>query len=248
MVFKKTPSHLWANRTGLWHFKLGIPVALRQHFPAEEAGKSRSHVVVSLGTHNRAEALRLKVPHEAKWRAEFRRLEGRAQLPTPRPAQALVSQVRAALAEVQAEQERAAAATDEEADNLQSVAMALHDQAEDVLARVQREEGGRAAALALRKLKAPAVPTLLEGLEALQRDASVTEQYRQAYALAVRELLSFLEAPDALPQEVTDRKTYSGGAGIKKLQGIVAGLRYPEAVERALLLAVSSEEDPREGA
>ena len=57
MAFSKTPSNLWRKKPGeLWHFKLGIPAALQQHYPSDTPGKFKTHIVQSLHTHNRTEA------------------------------------------------------------------------------------------------------------------------------------------------------------------------------------------------
>ncbi|HEY4081354.1 MAG TPA: DUF6538 domain-containing protein [Burkholderiaceae bacterium] len=196
MAYQKNPSHLWANRTGLYHFKLGIPEALRKHFPADKAGKLKSHIVESLHTHSRAEAMRLKTPMLAKWMDEFRKLAGGVTTRTINPAQARIPAIR----------ETAARLAEAGHDADEGATIGLMYAVEQVHEQIEREEGGQAAALALRKMTEPNALTLHEALALYLSTSTNTQQSRDSCKLAVTELLAFLKVADCFPEDVPDMK------------------------------------------
>ncbi|MDE2453968.1 MAG: hypothetical protein KGL43_10260, partial [Burkholderiales bacterium] len=192
---------MWQKPSGLYFFKLGIPEALRRFFPSETPGKFKTHIVESLETYSRADALRLKGPRLVKYQAEFKRLAGGAVMPAPKPGQVLVSQVRAALVELEHDWRRGAIDGEQYVD----LSLVLTDQAENAVERVQREQGEKAAELALQKLREPELPTIREALADYLATSDVSEQYRDAYRLAVSDLMAFVSSEDGPARDITDR-------------------------------------------
>jgi integrase len=199
MVYRKHPSYLWPNRTGLYHLKVPIPPGLGHHFPSDTTGKPRTHIVESLGTHSRAEAERRKLGPLLQYRAEFDRLAGKARAPAPKPGQALVTQVREALRELRAGWEADRVSDDDYSE----LGMVYAEKTEAAFERVRREEGDAAAELARQKMLKPDVLTIREALPPFLDTKRVSEQYKGAYELAVNDLLSFLDVQDALATSVS---------------------------------------------
>lgn len=202
MAFKKTPSHLWQKDTGLWHFKLGIPEALRKHYPGPQPGKNKTHIVESLHTHNRAEALRLKDPLLVKYREEFKRLSGGVATKVINPGQVRVPLIRQAIARVIEDERDLGHASDE----LESAGSYLAEQAEQVYEQILKEEGHRAAELARRRMVDPEAKTLTEGLDLYLSTSGNREQSLGSCRLAVRELLDFLKVADCFPDDVPESR------------------------------------------
>ncbi|WP_290871600.1 DUF6538 domain-containing protein [Aquabacterium sp.] len=199
MAYQKTPSHLWKKSTGLYHFKLGIPAPLQKHYPSDTPGKFKTHIVESLHTHNRGEALKLKEPLLVKYRGEFKRLSSGVTTKAINPAQARVPMLRAAMAEV--------LSTDTDHAGEDDVTMlVLHDAMEQAARDIDKEEGREAADLALRKMANPGRATLREALKQFMAQSENKAQTVNTYDKAMRELLAFLKVDDCLPEDVTDAK------------------------------------------
>lgn len=200
MAYKKTPSYLWQKDTGLWHFKLGIPEALRKHYPSGQPGRFKTHIVESLHTHNRAEAMRLKEPLLVKYREEFRRLSGGVVTQTINPARLRVADLREAM--VTHREISDADDSDDAWDAHSAAALYLDEQIEQVCTQIEREEGAGAAQFAYRRMREPESKTLNDALGLFESTAELKAQSIGAYRLAVRELLGFLKVADCYPDEV----------------------------------------------
>lgn len=198
MVYRKTPSYLWQNRTGLYHFKLGIPASLQQYYPDERTGKQKSHIVVSLESHSHAIAEKRKLPLLLKYKAEFERLTSEA---TGKPDSALMLKVRrirqdrAKLAETPASQWT---------DDHEGLDIGLGLETETTYHQVKETLGEDAAERALSKMVHPNRTTVTEGLTSLMKSSGKSEGTLSSYKMAVSEVLEFMGASDCYPNEVTD--------------------------------------------
>lgn len=205
MAYSKTPSHLWRkNPDSVWHFKLGIPAGLRQHYPHPTVkGKHKTHIVESLHTHSRHEAMRLKEPLLVKYREEFKRLAGGTASRVIGSAKLRVPEIRQALLHL-AEEVRASGgiASDEHLSGM----MHLSTLAEHVTEDVKREAGEKAAKLARRKMTDPEAKTLREALELYLATSDNKGQTMEADRLAVRSFLEYLGVPDCYPEDIEDQQ------------------------------------------
>lgn len=199
MAYQKTPSHLWKKSTGLYHFKLGIPAPLQKHYPSDTPGKFKTHIVESLHTHNRGEALKLKEPLLVKYREEFKRLSSGVTTKAINPAQARVPVLRAAMAEV-------LGSPDQYGHEDDVTALVLYDAMEQVSKDIEKQEGRGAADLAMRKMANPGRATLKEALALFTAQSENKAQTVDTYEKAMRELLAFLKVDDCFPEDVTDAK------------------------------------------
>lgn len=200
MAYEKNPSNLWRkNANSPWCFKLGIPSSLRKHYPSDTPGKFKTHVVQSLKTHSRAEAMRLKEPLVALYRAEFKALASGVVTKAPTQPKAQVEDLRQAMREL--------SESPLTGDELSVQALAVHDAIERTHKRIRREEGEVAAAFAVRRMAQPDRASLNEALAAFTKASTNKAQTVETYRLAVREFLAFLGVPDCFPEDVPDAKT-----------------------------------------
>jgi len=190
MAFRKSPAYLWQHPSGLWYFKRPIPPEIQQHFPTNAKGRLPTHIVESLGTHNRAEAERLKRPHASAADALFRRLASGAVSSQPTSTQRRLAEIRSAMAEVHRE------GADEDA------VFALQDMAQDLAERLELEQGPEAAELAYRTAIDPTKRTLKEHLSEWLPTSGLTKQTQQDHRRVAGELLAFLGLEDCLPDSI----------------------------------------------
>lgn len=199
-MYRKTPSYLWKNRTGLYHFKLGIPAELQRFFPDEKTGKLKTHIVVSLETHEHAIAEKRKLPLLLEHKTTFERLTREG---TGKPDNALMLKVerirqdRAKLAEV-----HHTAWTDEH----EGLDIGLTIEVENTYHQLKEALGEEEAEKALTKMNNPDRKTVGEGLASLIQDSSgdKTDGTISSYRMAVGELFTFMEVQDCYPESVTD--------------------------------------------
>lgn len=199
MAYRRNPDHLWRkNADSVWHFKLGIPSALRAHYPSDTPGKDKTHIVQSLHTHHRAEAQRLALTLAAQYRAEFERLKKGEVAQAPSRLHARISDIRQAMQDLQS--------SGLSGDEREVQALALHDAIESTHRRMLKEQGEAAAAFAARRMSQPDKVSLTQALESFAKLSDNKEQTIATYRLAVREFLSFMKMADCFPEDVTEAK------------------------------------------
>ena len=194
MAFQKSPSYLWQHSSGLWFLKRPIPPALQRHYINEATGKTRTHVVESLGTHSRAEAEKLK-------RAPLRLIEAaflRVSFGIATKATSVHSERLASLRQSMAEVWEAGGDEDQE--------IVIEDLALEAAHALEQEHGIEAAGLAYKLATRPDKLTLREALKERHKDATTREQTKGAEVKALDALLEFLGLPDCLPEAVTDKR------------------------------------------
>lgn len=200
MVYRKTPSYLWQNRTGLYHFKLGIPAELRKFYTDEKTGKPRTHIVVSLETHERAIAEKRKLPLLLEHKAAFERLTREG---TGKPDSALMLKVE----RIREDRAKLAAVHHSEwTDEHEGLDIGLTIEVENTYHELKAALGEDEAERALTKMNYPDRKTVGEGLTSLIQDSSgdKTDGTISSYKMAVGELLAFMKVQDCYPESVTD--------------------------------------------
>lgn len=198
MAYSKTPSYLWKNRTGLYHFKLGIPAELQEHYPHEKTGKPKTHIVVSLETHDRRQADKSKLLLLMKYRGEFARLTSSSDKAQMGPLMQKVERIRNDRARLNQAQSNGWS-NDQVGED---IGLTLETEiAYDQLLKVHGEE---IAERALAKMVYPDRLSMREGLGTLVKAADVTAGTLSSYRMVVDELLHFMGAHDCYPEEVTE--------------------------------------------
>ncbi|MGC4059620.1 MAG: hypothetical protein QM749_01665 [Aquabacterium sp.] len=198
MAFSKTPDYLWRkNADAVWHFKMGIPAALRKHYPSDTPGKTKTHVVQSLHTYSRPEAQKLVLPLAAQQMVEFKRLSSGVVTKAINPAHSRVPDIRQSMAQLLA---------DGPSGEDDVTALVLYDAIEHTSEQIRKEAGNVAADFAVRRMAQPNKVSLNEALTAFVGVSDSRAQTIGTYHLAVREFLGFLQVPDCFPEDVTDAK------------------------------------------
>ena len=192
MVFRKTPAYLWQHSSGAWFLKRPIPPELQKHY-LNAAGRPRSHIIESLGTHSRADAEKMKRAPLRLIEAAFLRLSsGIVSRATSVHGERLAS-LRQSMAEVWE------AGGDEDAEIL------IEDLALEAAQGLEQEHGPKVAGMAYRLATQPDRLTLREALKERHKGATTREQTKGAEAKALDDLLLFLGLSDCLPEAVTSR-------------------------------------------
>ena len=188
MVYRASPSYLWRHSSGLWFIKRPIPLKLRQHY------SGRSHLVHSLGTHNRAEAERVKRPKLRLIEAEFASLSGGPVRAAAHGAQHKLAKLREAMADVI------------DSGGQEDAVLALEDMAEVEAVKVGEAHGHEVGQMAYMLATRPDKLSLGQALADRHKVANLTEQTKDTETRALGELLAFLKVPDALPEYVTEAR------------------------------------------
>ncbi len=193
MPYSKSPAYLWRHSSGLWYFKRPIPPELRKHFTSEATGRAPTHIVRSLGTHNRAQAEKAKRPHASEAEALFRRLSSGVVTRALTDQQRRLADIRAGMAEASV------------SGDIDAIA-ALEDHAVGVAEVIEAEQGQEAARRAYRIATRPETRTVREALEAWLPASGLTVQTQQEHRRTLGELLEFLGMADCLPEDIKDRQ------------------------------------------
>ena len=210
MAYHKTPSYLWPHLSGLWHLKRPIPPGLQCHFVNPETGKPRTHIVESLGTHNRAEAEQKKRPRLRQIEVEFAALRSGLAQPLPAAQTAALHRIREDMKEAMEAQGKEVDNpprddTTRHEDNIE----ALQNAALEVALTIEGERGFEAAQAAYTLATSPDKMTLKAALSERHKVASLRNQTKVAEDTALRELLDFLKVADCLPEKVSEKNAQS---------------------------------------
>jgi integrase len=199
MSYRRSPAYLWRHASGLWFLKRPIPPALQKHYAIEASGKLRTHIIQSLGTHNRAEAEQLKRDPLRLIEAEFTRLgAGPIRQQSDKARQKLID-IREAMAEVLAR-------PDQNDPSNEAALSALEDMAENAAEHIEKAHGAEASQMAYTLATRPDKLSLKQALAERHKVANLTGQTKDAETRALGELLAFLKVPDALPEFLTEAR------------------------------------------
>jgi len=193
MAFKKSPSYLWLHSSGMWYLKRPIPPGLQRHY-LNEKGRPRTHVIQSLGTHNRAEAEQRKRAPLRQIEAAFLRLSSGIVSKVASQHSERLASLRQSMAEVWK------TGGDEVEEGV------IEDLALEAARLLEKEHGTEAASMAYKLAVRPDRLSLREALAERHKGATTREQTKAAEVKALDDLLAFLKVPDCLPEAVTDRK------------------------------------------
>jgi len=204
-------------RGGKLYLNLPIPSAVRPYFKTA-AGKPRTHIVEALGTGDSTEGRQLARERQAYWELQFVKVRRGhvGELPSDIKR---ARQFREAMAEAKAQ------------DNEEAVS-ALEGFATDHAHKIEEEAGIDAAKQFYALATKPDRLTLLEALERMSESPDMTEGTKGKRSQQLRELLSFLNVADCLPEFVTEARAVayvdwlnSGDLGYSTKQDRISGLQ-----------------------